>query len=210
MAMMQIAPGYQIETFATEPSVVSPVAMDIDEDGRIYVVEDRAYPLDVNGKVGRVSLLEDTNGDGKPDRATLFAENLVMPTGVMRWKKGILVTDPPDVWYLEDTDGDGKADVRKKVLTGFAFTNPQHTANGLVYGLDNWIYIAHENPATPVIFQKEFGDRGSDIRFDQRPQVAQRSEAAASDSSRTPSSLKPCPVPRNSATRSMNLEDISC
>ena len=124
MAMMQIEPGYQIETFATEPSVVSPVAMDIDEDGRIYVVEDRAYPLDVNGRVGRVSLLEDTNGDGKPDRTTMFAENLVMPTGVMRWKKGILVTDPPDVWYLEDTNGDGKADVRKKLLTGFRFHEP--------------------------------------------------------------------------------------
>lgn len=172
IAMMQIAPGYQIEPFATEPALVSPVAMDIDEDGRIYVVEDRAYPLDVNGKVGRVSLLEDTNGDGKPDRTTVFAEGLVMPTGVMRWKKGILVTDAPDVWYLEDTDGDGKADVKKKVLTGFAFTNPQHTANGLTYGLDNWIYIAHENATTAIVFQKEFGDRGSDIRFDEKPQVA--------------------------------------
>jgi putative membrane-bound dehydrogenase-like protein len=172
IARMQIAPGYRIEPLATEPSVVSPVAMDIDEDGRMYVVEDRAYPLDVNGRVGRVKLLEDTNGDGKPDRTTTFAEGLVMPTGVMRWKKGILVTDPPDLWYLEDTNGDGKADVRKKVLTGFAFTNPQHTANGPVYGLDNWIYIAHENAATPVIFQKEFGDRGSDIRFEEKPKAA--------------------------------------
>ncbi len=170
--MMQIEPGYRIETLATEPNVVSPVAMDIDEDGRIYVAEDRAYPLDVKGRVGRVSLLEDTNNDGKPDRATLFAEDLVMPTGVMRWKKGIIVTDPPDVWYLEDTNGDGKADVRKKLLTGFPFTNPQHTANGPVYGLDNWIYLAHENATTAVIFKKEFGDRGSDIRFDERPQTA--------------------------------------
>ena len=170
--MMQIEPGYRIEPFITEPRIASPVAMDIDEDGRIYVVEDRAYPLDVNGRVGRVTLLEDTNGDGKPDRTTKFAEGLVMPTGVMRWKKGILVTDPPDVWYLEDTNGDGKADVRKKVLTGFAFTNPQHTANGPVYGLDNWIYVAHENAATAVIFKNEFGDRGSDIRFAETPQVA--------------------------------------
>ena len=83
----------------------------------------------------------------------------------------MLVTDPPHVLYLEDSDGDGKADIRRNVLTGFAFTNPQHTVNGLLYGLDNWIYLAHENPTTAVIFQKEFGDRGSDIRFEARPEI---------------------------------------
>lgn len=172
MAMMQIASGYRVERFAAEPDIVSPVAMEIDEEGRIYVVEDRAYPLDVSGRIGRVKLLEDTNGDGKPDRTSIFVDELVMPTGVMRWKSGILVTDPPYLWYFEDKNGDGKADIRNKVLGGFAFTNPQHTVNSPVYGLDNWIYLAHENPTTAVIFQKEFGDRGSDIRFEDRPEVA--------------------------------------
>jgi len=87
----------------------------------------------------------------------------------MRWKKGVIVTDAPDVLYFEDTDGDGKADVRRVVLTGFAFSNPQHTVNNPVYGLDNWIYLAHEGPATAVIFTKEFGDRGSDLHFPDRP-----------------------------------------
>ena len=169
---MQIAPGYRVEPFAVEPNVVSPVAMEIDEDGRIYVVEDRAYPLDVKGRIGRVKLLEDTDGDGRPDRTSVFAEDLVMPTGVMRWRKGLLVTDPPNLWYLEDTNADGKADLRKKMLTGFAFTNPQHTVNSPLYGLDNWIYLAHENPTTAIIFQKEFGDRGSDIRFEGRPETS--------------------------------------
>ena len=67
--------------------------------------------------MGRIKLLEDTNGDGIPDRSTIFADSLTMPTGVMRWKKGILVTDAPDLLYFEDTDGDGKADVRRVVLT---------------------------------------------------------------------------------------------
>ena len=89
--------------------------------------------------------------------------------GIMRWKKGVLVTDAPDILYFEDTDGDGKADVRRVVLTGFAFSNPQHTVNNPVYGLDNWIYLAHEGPATAVIFTKEFGDRGSDLHFPDRP-----------------------------------------
>ena len=134
--------------------MVSPVAMEFDENGNLYVVEDRGYPLNVKGKVGRVKFLRDTNGDGKPDKTTIFADNLVMPTGVMRWKKGILVTDPPDLIYLEDTDGDGKADVRRVILTGFPFSNPQHTANTPVYGLDNWIYIAHEGTGDRHYFQR--------------------------------------------------------
>ena len=165
----KVEPGFHVEKFVSEPAVESPVAMDIDENGRIYVVEDRGYPLSTDNPLGRVKLLEDTNGDGIPDRVTIFADKLVMPTGVMRWKKGILVTDVPNVWYFEDTNGDGKADVRKLVLTGFAVTNPQHTVNNPIYGLDNWIYLAHEGPATAIIYKKQFGDRGSDIRFPDRP-----------------------------------------
>ena len=165
----QIEPGFHIEPYITEPDIRSPVAMEFDENGRIYVVEDPGYPLNVQGKVGRVILLEDTDGDGKPDRRTIFADKLTMPTGIMRWKKGVLVTDAPDVIYLEDTDGDGKADIRKVVLTGFALTNPQHMVNNPIYGLDNWIYLAHEGPATAIIFTDKFGDRGSDLHFPDRP-----------------------------------------
>ena len=168
----KIESGFHLEKFAAEPDVENPVAMDVDENGRIYVVEDRGYPLSTDNPLGRVKLLEDTNGDGVPDRVTIFADKLIMPTGVMRWKKGILVTDAPNVWYFEDTDGDGKADIKKLVLTGFAVTNPQHTVNNPIYGLDNWIYLAHEGPATAIIYKKQFGDRGSDIRFPDRPDLA--------------------------------------
>jgi putative membrane-bound dehydrogenase-like protein len=164
----RIEPGFRIETFISEPDIRSPVAMEWDEDGRIYVVEDPGYPLNTEGKVGRVILLEDTNGDGRPDRRTVFADKLTLPTGVMRWKKGILVTDAPDVLYFEDSDGDGKADIRRVILTGFAFTNPQHTVNNPIYGLDNWVYLAHEGPSGAVIFAEKFGDRGGDIRFPSR------------------------------------------
>lgn len=164
----RIEPGFHIETYIAEPDIRSPVAMEFDENGRIYVVEDPGYPLNVEGKVGRIILLEDTDGDGRPDRRTVFADKLTMPTGIMRWKKGVLVTDAPDILYLEDADGDGKADVRRVVLTGFAFSNPQHTVNNPVYGLDNWIYLAHEGPATAIIFADKFGDRGSDLHFPDR------------------------------------------
>ncbi|HKW97303.1 MAG TPA: PVC-type heme-binding CxxCH protein [Bryobacteraceae bacterium] len=164
----RIEAGFHIEKYLSEPDVQSPVAMDVDENGRVYVVEDRGYPLSTDNPLGRVKMLEDTNGDGIPDHVTIFADKLVMPTGVMRWKKGILVTDAPNVWYFEDTNGDGIADIRKLVLTGFAVTNPQHTVNNPIYGLDNWIYLAHEGPATAIIYKKQFGDRGSDIRFPDR------------------------------------------
>ena len=164
-----IEPGFRIEPYIAEPDIRSPVAMEFDENGRIYVVENPGYPLNVEGKVGRVILLEDTDGNGRPDRRTVFADKLTLPTGVMRWKKGVLVTDAPDVLYFEDTNGDGTAEIRRVVLTGFAFTNPQHTVNSPIYGLDNWIYLAHEGPATAIVFPKQFGDRGGTVRFPDRP-----------------------------------------
>ena len=168
LATFEIEPGFQIELFAHEPDITDPVAMEFDEYGRIYVVESPGYPLETGEKLGRVKLLEDTDGDGLPDRSTLFADQLTMPTGVMRWKNGILVTDAPNIWYFEDTDQDGRADERRVVLTGFAFTNPQHTVNTPLYGLDNWIYIAQERPIDAKVFVEKFGDRGTPIRFPDR------------------------------------------
>jgi len=130
-------------------------------------VEDRGYPQDFEGKLGRIKMLLDTNGDGRPDRTTIFADQLEMPTGVMRWKKGILVTAAPDIWYFEDTNQDGRADIRKKILTGFAVSNPQHTVNGPVYGLDNWVYVAHKSMIAPQSYRDKHGGEeiGGDIRF---------------------------------------------
>jgi len=167
---LRVQPGFRVELFASEPLVTSPVAMEFDEQGRIFVVEMPGYPLDTRPS-GRIKLLQDTDEDGRPDRGTIFADGLVLPTGVMRWKKGVLVTTAPDVWYLEDGDGDGRADVRRVVLTGFPFTNPQHTVNTPLYGLDNWIHLANEGPAEAIVFKEKFGDQGSDIRYPDRSDV---------------------------------------
>lgn len=160
----EIAEGFEFQQIAAEPLVADPVAMEIDENGRMYVVEMHGYPLDKGGS-GAVKLLEDTDGDGVMDKSTVFADKLVLPTGVMRWKKGILVTDPPNVLYLEDTDGDGKSDKREVILTGFALANPQHNVNNPMLGLDNWIYLGHEPAATAKVYTQYYSDRGSEVFY---------------------------------------------
>jgi len=160
----EIEPGFKIELLAAEPLVASPVDMEIDEYGRMYVVEMPGYPLDKSG-TGRIRLLSDEDGDGVMDKSVVFADKLVLPNGIMRWKNGVIVTDAPDVLYLEDTDGDGKADVRKVLLTGFSLSNPHVNVNNPIYGVDNWIYLSHLGHIGTRKYGKEFGDTGSDVHF---------------------------------------------
>src|SRR5436309_15573779 len=117
---IRIDKGFRIEPFAAEPLISSPVAMDWDENGRIYVAEDTGYPLDTR-PIGRIVLLEHTNGDGIPDRRTVFADQIVMPNALMRSKGGGLVTAAPDAWLLKHTTGTCKAVVLETVLSVFAF-----------------------------------------------------------------------------------------
>jgi putative membrane-bound dehydrogenase-like protein len=155
----RLDPGFRIELAVSEPDIQSPVAMEIDERGRWFVAEMPGYPLD-SSPSGRIRLLEDTNHDGRPDRSRVFADGLVLPSGVMRWRRGVIVTSVPDVLYLEDADDDGVAERREVLVTGFARTNPQHMVNTPLYGLDNWIYLAHEGAAGAVIYTDRFGDMG--------------------------------------------------
>jgi putative membrane-bound dehydrogenase-like protein len=141
MSTFKLAPGFKIELVASEPLLNDPVAMTVDEYGRMYVVEMPGMPSNKSG-IGKVILLSDTNGDGKMDSSTVFADSLILPTGVMRWKNGVIVTDPPNVYYMEDTNADGKADIRKTMLTGFDTSNLEANVNNPMYGLDNWIYLA--------------------------------------------------------------------
>lgn len=168
LATFQLAEGFQIEMIASEPLVSDPVAMEIDEFGRMYVVEMHGYPLDKSGS-GMIKLLSDRDGDGRMDDSKVFAEGLMLPTGILRWKQGVLVTDAPNLLYLEDSDGDGRADVRDTLLTGFALSNPQHNLNSPILGLDNWIYLAHEPAVSTQTFKSEFGDRGGEVHFPSRP-----------------------------------------
>lgn len=164
LSTVELEPGFTIELIAHEPLISDPVDMEIDEFGRLYVVEMHGYPLDKSGS-GKIKLLSDTTGDGRMDKSLVFADGLVLPNSIMRWKKGVLVTDAPHVLYLEDSDGDGRADIRDTLLTGFALSNPQHNLNSPVLGLDNWIYLAHEGAVSTETYEEEFGDAGTEIYY---------------------------------------------
>src|SRR6059036_318361 len=145
LAAFQLEPGLRIELVAAEPLVVDPVAMAFDEKGRLFVVENRGYPTGPGGDkppAGVIALLEDTDGDGRFDKRTVFADGLTFPNGIMPWKGGFFVTCAPDLLYLKDTDGDGRADVRKVVFTGFSTSgSTQLRVSHPTLGLDNWVYL---------------------------------------------------------------------
>ena len=137
--------GFKVELAAAEPQVADPVAIDWDLAGRLWVVEMPDYPLGLDGKGkpgGRVRVLEDTDGDGRYEKSTLFADGLNFPTGLLTWRDGVIVTAAPDILLLRDTDGDGRADQTEKLVSGLQEGNQQLRANGLRWGLDNRVYCA--------------------------------------------------------------------
>ncbi|MEY2410254.1 MAG: hypothetical protein QOF48_2924 [Verrucomicrobiota bacterium] len=169
LASMRPRPGFKVELVAAEPLVQDPIAFEWGADGRLWVVEMGDYPL---GRVdrsatnpparsphgeeilsppgggryvpgGQIRVLEDTDGDGRYDKATVFLDGLNFPTGVMPWRNGVIVSAAPEIFYAEDTNGDGKADKRTVLFSGFVEGNQQHRVNGFDYGLDNWVYAAN-------------------------------------------------------------------
>jgi putative membrane-bound dehydrogenase-like protein len=143
---IQVRAGFKVELVAHEPLVQDPIAFEWGPDGKLWVVEMGDYPLGIDGKGksgGIVRFLEDADGDGRYDKSTVFLQGVNFPTGVMPWRKGVLISAAPEIFYAEDTNGDGKADVRTTLFKGFREGNQQHRVNGFEYGLDNWIYGAN-------------------------------------------------------------------
>ena len=139
--LMTVPAGFTVEVVAAEPDLVNPVAMAIDDRGRFWVTESLEYPRREPG-VGkdRVKILEDTDGDGKADRFTVFLEGLNIPSGIAVGHGGVWVVNSPDLLFVQDTDGDGKADRQEVVVTGFGRTDTHELPNSLTWGPDGWLY----------------------------------------------------------------------
>lgn len=160
-ASVQLDPRLEMTLWAAEPDVVDPVAIAWDAAGRAYVAECRDYPYGVgeNGAVGStIRRLEDTDGDGRADRSTVFARDLSYATSVTPWRDGLIVIAAPEILHLRDTNGDGIAEVREVLFSGLTRGVSDSLSNGLRYGLDNRFHAAN-------------GGSGGTLRPTQRPEL---------------------------------------
>ncbi|WP_343307180.1 c-type cytochrome [Chitinophaga niabensis] len=141
--------GFSVQLVAAEPQVIVPVAMTFDEKGRLWVAEMTGYMPDTSGTGenamnGKIVILEDTTGDGAIDKRTVFLDSLVLPRALCIIENGLLVAEPPRLWFVE-INGDKAG---KRTLVDSAYTeggNVEHQPNGLLRAMDNWIYNAKSN-----------------------------------------------------------------
>lgn len=156
MKMIQVPVGFELKLFASEPDIHKPIHMAWDEKGRLWVAETVDYPNMVreNKKEGRdmIKILEDTDGDGKADKFTVFADSLNIPTSFTFVNGGIVVSQAPDFLFLKDTDGDDKADVREVIMTGWGTFDTHAGPSNLRYGPDNriWGTVGYSSVRVPV------------------------------------------------------------
>lgn len=167
VAEMKLHPEFQVKLTADENVAEKIMSLDWDPQGRLWVVETPEYPggRDVNkndfkaywnrlqdpakypvgGKMDRqpkdrISILTDTNGDGVMDQKTVFADGLELPTSLVFYKDGVIVSQAPDILWIRDTNGDGKADKMEVLYTGWGTFDTHAVINNLKWGMDGWIY----------------------------------------------------------------------
>ncbi len=144
--LFELPEGLQMDCVAAEPLIEDPVAFDWAPNGDMWVVEMRDYPGGMDSTHtpgGRIKRLQDLNGDGQYDQATLFLDEIPFPSGIHPWENGWWISAAPFVFFAADLDGDGKADVRRNLLSGFGEGNQQHRVNGFAYGLDHTLHGAN-------------------------------------------------------------------
>lgn len=143
MTLMQVPPGFEVQLFAAEPDIAKPITMAWDERGRLWIAESVDYPNTVKefGKgTDRIKILEDSDGDGKADKFTVFADSLNIPTGMVFSNAGLIVAQAPNLLFLQDTNGDDRADVREAIMTGWGTFDTHAGPSNLKYGFDNQIW----------------------------------------------------------------------
>ncbi|MGE7776390.1 PVC-type heme-binding CxxCH protein [Chitinophaga sp. NPDC101104] len=142
--LTQVPTGFEIQLFAQEPDITKPIAMAWDERGRLWIVETVDYPNDFvetdSTANDRIKICEDTDGDGRADKFTVFADSLNIPTSIAFANGGVIVSMAPNFLFLQDTDGDDKADVRKVIFTGWGKQDTHAGPSNLQYGFDNKIW----------------------------------------------------------------------
>ena len=141
IAKMVVPDGFHVELLASEPDIVNPVAMAIDERGRFWITESVEYPRHPAGKgKDRVKILEDTDGEGKIDKVTVFADGLNIPSGIAVGYGGVWVSNSPDILYYPLAADGVTAGEPQVVVTGFGRADTHEMPNTLTWGPDGWLY----------------------------------------------------------------------
>ena len=162
MKTMKLPTGYHLELVASEPQIQEPVAIVWDGNGRLYVAEMRSYMQDLNGTgeripICRITRLEDTNGDGKMDKSTIFIDSLILPRMMLALDDKLIVNETYsfNLYSYQDTNRDGIADEKVLVYHNDApdESNLEHQKSGLIWNMDNWIYVTYN----PVRYRYENG-----------------------------------------------------
>lgn len=154
-----VPPGFRVDLVAADPLIQDPVAIAFDPKGRMFVAELGSYNTEILERlpvyvdpaqpppkpVGRISILTDTDGDGRMDQRTVFLDNLGQPRAIGFWQGKVLIGDPPNLWLCSDTNNDGVADEKILLTDDYVSTDPRNVEsapNGLLWGRDNWLYNA--------------------------------------------------------------------
>src|ERR1043166_7425481 len=190
-AKLEVHPDFNLQLVASEPLINKPINLDWDPAGRLWVAETPEYP---NGRrepktdlkaswkdsgfrihppardrpaIDRISILSDTDGDGRMDKKEVFYEGLELVTSFAFYKDGVIVSQAPDILWLRDTDGDGRADKVEKLYTGLGIGDTHAVINNLRWGMDGWIYATHGYSSSAHVYNgdksKDFGRIGSGV-----------------------------------------------
>ena len=137
--------GFEITLYASEPDIGKPINLTFDAKGRMWVTQSFEYPFAASPGKGsdRITILEDTDNDGRADRFTNFSDTLNIPIGIFPLNDGAVAYSIPNVYRLVDTNGDGKADESKRLLGPFEHRDTHGMVNNFMRGFDGWIHACH-------------------------------------------------------------------
>ena len=143
--MFDLPPGFEVTLFAAEPDITKPMNIEFDDRGRLWVTQSSEYPIAEGGSDGtdRLTILEDTDGDGRADKFTHFSDSLNIPIGVMPVADGAVAYSVPNLYYFKDKDHDGKPESKSVLLGEFGHKDTHGMVNNLMRGYDGWLHVCH-------------------------------------------------------------------